>query len=223
MEEDVWSHFGMWWAVALWIVLYGSFALFLPYYKKSRIKPTGVYMAFVVAFAIEMFGVPFSLFVLAAITGSYLPEGIFWGHTLGPWIGLTGMYLGIASTVLGIALAAIGWKQIHRDYWSKEAGKGRLVTDGLYRYIRHPQYTGFFLVTLGVLLEWTTLPLLALWATLLVVYVRLAKKEETDMEAEFGQAYRDYRASTGMFWPRLDALLGHRGPAATVRPAAGAH
>ncbi|MDI6644236.1 MAG: hypothetical protein QME14_04190 [Methanobacteriaceae archaeon] len=67
LEENIWIHFGNWWAVLVWIAIYSIFLLFVPFYKKSRVKPTGVYLAFVVAFAIEMFGVPFSMFTLGIL------------------------------------------------------------------------------------------------------------------------------------------------------------
>lgn len=54
-----------------------------------------------------------------------------------------------------------------------------------------------------MLFEWATLPLLIMWPILIWLYVRLAKREEADMEAEFGQAYREYKSKTGMFLPLL--------------------
>jgi protein-S-isoprenylcysteine O-methyltransferase Ste14 len=42
-----------------------------------------------------------------------------------------------------------------------------------------------------------------MWPLLLWIYYRLARKEEQDMEAEFGDAYRAYKARTGMFLPKL--------------------
>jgi protein-S-isoprenylcysteine O-methyltransferase Ste14 len=102
---------------------------------------------------------------------------------------------------MGVLLVVFGWKEIYRHYWRQETGEGHLVTGGIYRYIRHPQYTGFFLITLGILCEWATLPLLIMWPTLLIVYYRLARKEEADMAQEFGQVYQEYRAHTGMFLP----------------------
>jgi protein-S-isoprenylcysteine O-methyltransferase Ste14 len=54
-----------------------------------------------------------------------------------------------------------------------------------------------------MLFEWATLPLLIMWPILIWLYVRLAKREEADMEAEFGAAYAEYRSRTGMFLPRL--------------------
>src|SRR5690606_19717152 len=93
--------------------------------------------------------------------------------------------------------------RIDKDYRSTEEGKGRLVTSGIYNYIRHPQYTGFLLITFRMLREWAALPMLIMWPLLLPLYYRVARKEEDMMVEEFGQAYRDYQHQTGMFLPRV--------------------
>jgi protein-S-isoprenylcysteine O-methyltransferase Ste14 len=197
------NHFGRWWAVALFVLLYGVFIAFLPFYKKSQVRPSGVYLAFVVAFALEMFGVPMSMYILTWVLGFTLPDGILWGHTLIGYFGLSLTNIGVAIQVIGALTVILGWKEIYRQYWSKERGHGQLVTRGIYRYIRHPQYTGFMLVTLGMIFEWATLPLLIMWPILMMVYYRLARKEEQDMEKEFGDAYVEYKRRTGMFLPAL--------------------
>ncbi|MHB1134872.1 MAG: methyltransferase family protein [Chloroflexota bacterium] len=204
MFEDLASgHYGNWVGVIAWIALYGAFLAFLPFYKKSQWKPTGAYLAFIVAFALEMFGLPFSMYVIAAVLGQYLPDGILWGHTLSQYIGHGGMYVAIVCFLAGGLLVFFGWREIHKRYWSHEAGTGELVSNGIYNYIRHPQYTGFLLVTFGMLCEWATLPMLLMWPVLVGLYYRLAKREEAEMEQEFGAAYALYRARTGMFLPRL--------------------
>ncbi|KAF1086197.1 Isoprenylcysteine carboxyl methyltransferase (ICMT) family protein [Sporotomaculum syntrophicum] len=199
--EDIWSHFGQWWAVAVWIIMFGVFLAFIPFYKKSQIKPAGAFMAFVVALAFEMFGIPLSMYVITWVFGYTLPEGVLWGHTLVQYIGYWGTYFGSALYIIGGILIILGWRNIHKHYWSKEAGKGRLVTGGIYAYIRHPQYTGFLLITLGMIFEWATIPLLIMWPILVVLYYRLAKKEEQYMEEEFGPEYIKYKSKTGMFLP----------------------
>ena len=77
-----------------------------------------------------------------------------------------------------------------------------LVTSGPYRWVRNPLYTA------GVLL-FTSLGLVsASWyliagAALTFALVRLRlPKEETELEARFGQEYRDYARRTGRFLPR---------------------
>ncbi|NLI07891.1 MAG: isoprenylcysteine carboxylmethyltransferase family protein [Thermotogaceae bacterium] len=199
--ENVWDHFGNWAAVFIWIAMYSIFLLFIPFYRKSQKKPSSVYLAFIVAFALEMFGIPMTMYIVAWAFGQNLPEGILWGHTLINQIGLTGTYIAIATTLVGGLLIILGWKEIYKKYWSKEDGTGELVTTGIYRYIRHPQYTGFLLITLGLIFEWATLPLIIMWPILLTIYYKLARKEEHDMEREFGGRYLTYKSRTSMFLP----------------------
>jgi protein-S-isoprenylcysteine O-methyltransferase Ste14 len=201
VSDGVLAHFGNWLAVAIWIIIFGAFLAFVPFYKKSTWKPSGAYLAFIIAFALEMFGLPFGMYVIAWATGQWLPDGILWGHTLGEYIGAWGMYLDIFFTIIGILLVVFGWKTIHKRYWSKEEGKGELVKEGIYAFIRHPQYTGFLMITFGMLCEWATLPLLLMWPVLVVLYYRLARKEEKVMESEFGQEYLEYKKRTSMFLP----------------------
>jgi protein-S-isoprenylcysteine O-methyltransferase Ste14 len=202
-NETTLGHYGQWVAVVIWVILFGVFLLFTPFYKKSQRRPSGVYLAFIIAMAFEMFGVPMSMYILSWVLGKAIPEGVFWGHTLINQIGYTGLYLAYAFFATGVLLVVLGWKEVFRRYWSKETGKGELVTNGIYRFIRHPQYTGFMLITLGMLCEWATIPLLIMWPILTVLYYKLAKREEAEMEQQFGEAYRQYRSRTGMFLPRL--------------------
>jgi protein-S-isoprenylcysteine O-methyltransferase Ste14 len=195
------DHFGQWAAMIIWAGFFLLFLLFTPFYKKSQRKPSSAYIAFVLALALEMFGVPLTMYILTWLLGSRLPEGILWGHTLVLYIGLTGTYIMYALCIVGAILIIWGWRDIYRYYWRQEEGRGQLVTQGIYAHIRHPQYTGFLLITLGMLFEWATLPLLIMYPILLVIYYRLAKREEADMEAEFGDAYRQYRERTSMFIP----------------------
>jgi methanethiol S-methyltransferase len=203
MNDSVYAHLGQWWNVVLWIVMFGLFLAFLPFYKKSQRKPASVYMAFIVAMAFEMFGIPMSMYILAWIFGNNLPDGILWGHTLNGLIGSAGLWIGTILILAGILLVVLGWKEVYKRYWSKEEGRGELITNGVYAYIRHPQYTGFLMVTLGMLFDWATLPMLIMWPILAMMYVRLAKREEKDMEAEFGQQYREYMGRTGRLVPRI--------------------
>lgn len=203
MNDPATAHFGQWLYMIVWIGLFAVMLLFVPFYKQSQHKPTSVYLAFIIALALEMFGVPLSMYAITWLIGTNLPDGVLYGHTLQPWIGHWGMYIGTLLMLVGVALIIVGWRVIYKRFWSKEAGDGQLVTDGIYGYIRHPQYTGFMLITFGMILDWATLPLLIMWPILVVVYYRLARREERDMALQFGDAYLAYKARTGMFLPRL--------------------
>ena len=113
------------------------------------------------------------------------------------------MYIGVAINIIGGLLIVGGWRVIYREYWSKDEDEGRLVTDGIYSYMRHPQYTGFLLMTFGLLVHWATLPLLIMWPLLVRQYIRLAKREEEEMIEKFGKEYEDYMERTPRFIPKL--------------------
>ena len=199
--ETTESHFLNWFGVVFLIVVYSIVLLFIPFYKKMGKKPVGTYIAFVVAFAIEMHGIPFSMYLISWVVGKSLPEGVLWGHTLFNSVGHLGMYINIGCAVIALCLIINGWYNIYKKYWSKEKGAGKLVTTGIYRYIRHPQYTGLLLLSLGMLIEWATLPLLVLFPVMVIMYVRLARREEKDMLGEFGEEYSAYKDRTKMFIP----------------------
>jgi protein-S-isoprenylcysteine O-methyltransferase Ste14 len=101
----------------------------------------------------------------------------------------------------GLFIIARGWHQVHR-------AQGALVTIGLYRWIRHPQYSGLFLITIGLLIQWPTIITALTWPILVAMYVRLARREEGDMERQFGDAYRAYAARVPRFVPHLSRTRG---------------
>ena len=93
------------------------------------------------------------------------------------------------------------------DNWSVTLeidAKHRLVTRGVYRLVRHPMYTSFFVSGLGqalLLANWVAGPA-ALVAVAVLVLVRLPNEEAMMIEA-FGDEYRDYMRRTGGVVPRL--------------------
>lgn len=193
--------YGDWVMVVVYSVLFGSFIIFIPFKKKIQRRTTGVYLAFVIALAFEMFGIPLSIYIITWLFGIYYPIDAVWGHTLYPFIGLTGMWIGTALNVVGIIFIIRGWKKIYREYWGQELDKRKLVTTGIYRYIRHPQYSGFIIITLGLLIHWATIPLIIMLPILVLLYYKLSKKEEKLLEEEFGDKYLEYKREVPRFFP----------------------
>lgn len=80
----------------------------------------------------------------------------------------------------------------------------RLVTDGPYRFIRHPMYAGLMLAAFGALGLYRTWTTLWLVVQLPVLVVR-ARREDEALEAEFGAAWRAYRDGVPAWFPRFGA------------------
>ena len=107
----------------------------------------------------------------------------------------------VASFVLifgGFALLARAWPILY-----DAVQEGRLATTGPYAYLRHPQYAGFILIMLGFLMQWPTLLTLLMFPVLAFAYLRLARREEREVLAKFGDEYRAYMARTPAFVPHL--------------------
>ncbi len=176
--------------IAVNVVLVLAFLTLLPYRRstKGTWKSKGAFAAFALALMTEMFGWPLVLFLLAPLVE--VP------HIARPWFDAVGHWPAQAGTLLslfGLALVAGGWHQIH--------DADGLVTTGLYRYVRHPQYTGLMLFTLGWIVHWPSLVTLALWPVLAGAYFWLARREEREALAEHGDAWRRYAARTKRFVP----------------------
>ena len=78
-----------------------------------------------------------------------------------------------------------------------------LVTDGIYRFIRHPMYASLFYLTIGACLKRPTLPVIVLGIAAIIAATITAKIEEKDSLVKFGDDYREYMKKTKMFAPYI--------------------
>jgi len=76
-----------------------------------------------------------------------------------------------------------------------------LVTDGIYRYIRHPMYVSLFLLCWGFFFKQPSLAggVLAVVASLFLLAT--SRVEEKENLGYFGETYREYMKRTKMFVP----------------------
>ena len=107
--------------------------------------------------------------------------------------------IGIVLSLVGFLIFVIGACQI---YYSKLTKKGA-VLGGLYKYIRHPQYTSFIVCSFGLLLLWPRYIVIFFYVTLIFGYYLLARAEERECEEKFGDSYIKYEQKTGRFFPQL--------------------
>jgi protein-S-isoprenylcysteine O-methyltransferase Ste14 len=216
-------------AYGLWTLVFINSAVFI-LFAFSFFKPRtrrdwrtfSSFSAFIVALFIEMYGFPLTIYLLSGWLARRFPGVDLLGHDAGhlwsPLLGLKGdphwNPIHIASNVViggGFVLLASAWRFLY-----VAQSRQQLATTGPYRWVRHPQYAGFILIMLGFLLQWPTLVTLAMFPVLLVMYVRLAHREEHEVEVTFGQKWRDYAAVTPRWIPNWRHRSGGRAREARV-------
>lgn len=178
------------------VLSFAAFLVLIPIKKENVKISAGPYLSFLIALFAEMYGFPLSIFIITSLLGG--EDLILRFGSAFPMA----YRVGFAIMILGMSLVFLGWRRIY-------GGRG-LVTTGVYGLVRHPQYLGILLLTLGLFIQWPTIPTLLMWPILVVLYYRLARREEEKLEEIFGDGYRRYKRRVPMFLPRP---IGRRSPA----------
>ncbi len=206
--------YGLWSLViinsAIFVIF--AFSFFKPQSARDW-RSFGAFSAFLVALFTEMYGFPLTIYFLSGWLQSRFPDVNWFAHDSGHLLEMifgwkANPHLGpfhILSFVFifgGFILISAAWKVLY------EAQRRRaLATTGPYARVRHPQYAGFVLIMFGFLLQWPTLLTLAMFPVLVWMYWRLARQEEREAIAAFGNAYAQYASQVPAFIPRWRRVI----------------
>jgi len=133
--------------------------------------------------------------LLIFVPSSGLNTGVF--ATLLVGISLTAMFLGIV--ILGLSALALGKSLTAHPMPTKNAV---LVTDGLYRFVKHPIYSGLILLSFGLTIAGGFFPHAIFFIALVVLMNYKASFEEKLLASTYA-GYAEYSKKTGRFIPRL--------------------
>lgn len=213
-SHDVIQSYGLWGLVIINSLVFIIFAF-------SFSKPTtprdwrsfSAFSAFIVALFAEMYGFPLTIYLLSGWLSSNYPNVDFLSHENGHlWHVLFNLggdphfnpihWLSIGLIFSGFVLLSASWGVLYAAQKNRQ-----LAMSGPYNRIRHPQYVGFFLIMLGFLVQWPTILTLVMFPILTFMYYRLAKREEHEVEQEFGQIYLDYAARVPALIPKFRTKL----------------
>jgi protein-S-isoprenylcysteine O-methyltransferase Ste14 len=200
--------YGLWSLVAINSLIFILFASSFTELRTGRDWRTfGAFSAFLVALFTEMYGFPLTIYLLSGWLTSRFPEVDWLAHSSGhlpemlfgwrdnPHFGPFHM-LSLLFILAGFALLGSAWNVLYAAQKSQT-----LACSGAYAWLRHPQYVGFILIMAGFLFQWPTVLTLAMFPILVVMYVRLARREEREAIARFGDDYREYMRRVPAFVP----------------------
>lgn len=110
--------------------------------------------------------------------------------------------LGYVGILAGLALVAVASLGLGRALTPTPVPnrRGGLRTDGLYRFARHPIYTGVLTIVAGLVLRSGSLVSLAVGVVTVIFFDAKARWEELKL-AEVFPDYPDYAARTARFFP----------------------
>jgi protein-S-isoprenylcysteine O-methyltransferase Ste14 len=211
MNEST-PEYGLWSLVILNSLVFIIFAFSFAKPSSARDwRSFGAFSAFLVALFTEMYGFPLTIYLLSGWLTSRFPS-VDWlahdsGHLLEMLFGWqSNPHLGpfhLLSTVLMVAgfwVLASAWQVLYVAQRSKT-----LARTGAYARVRHPQYVGFVLIMAGFLVQWPTVVTLVMFPVLVFMYVHLARREEHEALAAFGDAFREYMHEVPAFVPRFSS------------------
>lgn len=202
--------YGLWSLVIINSLVFIIFAFsFAKPQSKRDWRSFGAFSAFIVALFTEMYGFPLTIYLLSGWLTKRIPGIDPFSHDAGHlledlfgWRGNPhfGPFHLISSVLIvaGFFLLSSAWRMLYRAQ-----RQHTLATTGPYAKIRHPQYAGFVMIMFGFLLQWPTIVTVAMFPILLYMYVRLARTEEREAYAEFGETYSNYADRVPAFFPRF--------------------
>ena len=205
--------YGLWSLVLINSLVFIIFAFSFTKPRTSRDwRSFSAFSAFIVALFVEMYGFPLTIYLISGWLVRRYPgldpfshdAGHLWNTLLGWKINPHFDLLHILSSMIifaGFVLLSAAWKVLYEAQQDHT-----LATKGPYAYVRHPQYVGFILIMLGFLFQWPTIITLIMFPILVMMYVKLARREEREVLAEFGERYRRYMVATPAFLPRYGQM-----------------
>lgn len=113
-------------------------------------------------------------------------------------------WVAAACAVVCLLLTSLCWSRMGK-HWRMAVMREReekLITDGPFRYVRHPIYALSMLLMICSIVVVPTVPMLFIAVAHHVLLLFKARNEERYLLGVHGEAYRRYLAHTGRFFPK---------------------
>jgi len=143
------------------------------------------------------FGIFRALIFFAIFYNPLMPQARIEDNIVLPLVSL-GLLVG------GMILNGIGTRELVKTKLGGVKGiPDKIITSGIYRYIRHPINLGFMFIFAGWYLLWAGIISLYFLPILILIFVLVSFYEERNLIKVFGEEYISFKKRVGMFIPKL--------------------
>jgi len=111
-------------------------------------------------------------------------------------------YSGLSIAVAGLIIYLYNLFIMGKS-WSIDVRANKLVTDGFFKYIRHPLYLGSMIICLGLIIMSYNAYLLILFLLIDLPFVWFKSRFEEEFLKKNMKGYKDYMKKTYMFIPKI--------------------
>ncbi len=113
-------------------------------------------------------------------------------------------FIGLVLTCLSLVIILIAFLQLNKNLTMlpTPVKNAKLITNGIFKYIRHPIYTGIFLFATGWALMDMQFSRLFIAFLILLLFEIKSNYEERKLAEQFSE-YETYKKQTGKFFPYL--------------------
>jgi protein-S-isoprenylcysteine O-methyltransferase Ste14 len=117
------------------------------------------------------------------------------------------LIFGILLIIIGIPIYLISGLTIHKYF-----NEGRLATNGIYAYFRHPIYGSWIVFIIpGIVLTINSLIGLTIPFFMYGVFKILAVEEDNYLEDRFGEEFHKYKKRVGEIFPKFRNIFRAKG------------
>lgn len=185
------------------IVVYSLFSIIrIEYYRRAR---KASYKT--VILERKRYSIWLSVFICYTVFTFFIyllfPQALVWAKiALTSWLRLTGAFMSVAALLWFIWIHRSLGNNLSTNLKIKDSQK--LITNGPYRWIRHPMYSAFYLLHISVFFLTANWFIGVTWlAGLTTIILLRVNREEAMLLSKFGEQYRSYMEQTGRFIPNM--------------------
>ncbi|NJM80961.1 MAG: isoprenylcysteine carboxylmethyltransferase family protein [Flavobacterium sp.] len=116
--------------------------------------------------------------------------------------------LRLLVAIIGLLIFIIAILQLNKNLspFPTPKNNAHLIQNGLYKYVRHPIYSGIILLAFGSSFYFASVYKMSISFLLLILFHYKSKYEETLLQNKFSN-YSKYKVKTGRFLPKIYSLI----------------